>query len=68
MFPEAQDMLTSSQLSFHFPLGPILALTLLALLVSGAVAESGVLAVVRSWLTGGPQRMPAGVATAGHRS
>jgi hypothetical protein len=67
MLLQAQDFVPSPLL-VHLPIGPLLALTMLVLLASGLLVESGVLTMVRTWLTPATHKVPARIATAHPRS
>jgi hypothetical protein len=53
---------------FDVPFGALLALSLLVVLASGIVFESGILGIARAWIAGGTHKLPRRIATAGHHS
>jgi len=67
MLTQAQDFLITAPIPFEQPIAVLLVLTMLAVLASGVLFESGLPSVVRSWLGGGSARLPRPVAPAGHR-
>jgi len=67
MVPQIQEIVMTGQIPFDAPVGALLSLTLLVLLASGVLFESGLLGIVRTWLSGGSDKLPGRVATAGHR-
>lgn len=68
MLPQAQELVPTTPIAFHTPLGALLVVALVLLVASGVVFESGAVTMVRAWLAGETQKLPRRIATAHQRS
>jgi len=67
MLLQAQDFVVTQRFTLDEPVGMLLVVALLAILAAGALFESGLPAIARSWLAGRPKSVSRRVATAGQR-
>jgi hypothetical protein len=68
MLPQVQELVPTTLIAFHTPVGALLTLVLLVVVASGVAFESGALGVIRCWLVGETHRPSRRIATAHQRS